>query len=57
MPWCTTHYRLEWSKQKAKELRKSGKYEKVKLGYYMKDRDCEGNISTFVKIYVIKKKD
>jgi hypothetical protein len=33
IPWCTSHYRHEYCLEKAKELRKSGKYKKVRVGY------------------------
>lgn len=33
IPWCTSHYKHDYCLEKAKELRKSGKYKKVRIGY------------------------
>ena len=45
IPYCTGHYRLEWAKKKAQELRKQ--FRSVKLGAY-----CTENKEKYCKIYV-----
>lgn len=45
IPWCKSHYRVSFCKDKAKELRKQGY--KVSLGYYLKE-----NGETYCKIYL-----
>ena len=45
--WCTGHYKTDFAKEKAKELRKQGY--KAKLGYYIKDENGE----SYCKIYLV----
>ena len=52
IPWCTGHYEVESAKKTAKELRKSGKYKKVRLGYYLVE---EGK--KYCRIYVEREKE
>ena len=47
IPWCTSHYKTSFAKEKAKELRAQGY--KVRLGSYIKE-DGE----TYCKIYLIQ---
>lgn len=45
--WCVSHYRTNYAKEKAKELRNQGY--KVKFGYYIKEE-----FNTYCKIYLVK---
>lgn len=47
IPWCTSHYRHEYCLQKARELRSSGKYQRVRVGYNIVE-----NGQKYSKIYV-----
>lgn len=47
IPWCTSHYKHEWALEKAKELRKSGEYLKVRVGYTIVESGLK-----YSKIYV-----
>ena len=50
LPWCTSHYRSSFCKEKAKELRAQG--EKVRLGAYIKEPDKDGVMTIYYKIYI-----
>ena len=45
--WCTGHYKTDFAKEKAKELREQGYT--VKYGSYIKENDA-----TYCKIYLVK---
>lgn len=52
-PWCTSHYRHQFCLDKAKELRKSGKYEAVRVGYSIVEYDSRtGQMEKFSKVYL-----
>ena len=48
LPIDTSHYKLKFCKQRAKELRKEGR--KVRIGAYLKEKG-----ETYAKIYVENK--
>lgn len=53
MLWCTSHYKLEFAKSKAKELRNNSKYKRVYLGNFITEYDSRtGKKEIYVKIYV-----
>jgi len=55
MLWCKSHYKLEFAKNKARELRESGNYLSVYLGNYITEYDSRtGKNETCVKIYLKK---
>jgi len=47
LPWSTSHLKHELCLEKAKELRASGKYEKVRVGYTITEGDQK-----YSKIYL-----
>lgn len=51
-PWCTSHYKHDYALNKAKELRATGKYNRVRVGYTIKE-----NGQKYSKIYVEEKKE
>jgi len=51
MLWCTSHYKHSFALHKAKELRNSGRYEKVRVNYTI-----EEDGQKYSKIYISEKK-
>ena len=50
--WDKSHIKHDYALAKAKELRESGKYKSVRVGYTITDRDVNGDLSKFSKIYL-----
>lgn len=50
IPYCTSHYRHEFCLKRAKELRESGKFLKVRVGSSFVERE---NGEKYSKIFVL----
>lgn len=49
IPYCTSYYMVEACKERARQLRETGKYRKVRVGAHITDR-LDGK--RYAKVYV-----
>jgi len=52
LPYTVEHLRHDYALKRARELKKSGKYKAVRVGYSLMDYNDNGDLVKYSKIYI-----